>query len=186
VRWKGLETSLHQKFKLPPESWALGGISLPLPESMPSFFLKNSTSWALCSLNPKLIRSLSFTLHHKFCLTRLALYINCISFTLNFSFRTNSAQTRGVEIFTGLTYELCVEWCLQALSQHHSHVTLFPFCHFHIHLGAIESLIRGHAMGNTVTRNDTPTECGSLLNPQANKCWSVASYTALQASIRLY
>ena len=47
VRWEGLETSLHQKFKLPPESWALGGVLVYSYLSQCRVFLKNSTSFTL-------------------------------------------------------------------------------------------------------------------------------------------
>jgi hypothetical protein len=37
----------------------------------------------------------------------------------------------------------------------HSLVTLFPFCHFHIHLSAIESLVRGQLLsGNDNYQSD--------------------------------
>jgi len=107
-------------------------------------FLKESHyMWTYCSLNLKLIRvvisltgSLSITLHHKFCPTCLVPHIKLISFPLNSSFCANPAQTRGVEILTGLTWELCMERGLRALSQLRSLATLFPFCHFHFHLSA--------------------------------------------------
>jgi hypothetical protein len=48
VRWKGLETSLYQNFKIPSRELSYGGgIRLHLPESKPSIFLKNSTTYAL-------------------------------------------------------------------------------------------------------------------------------------------
>jgi hypothetical protein len=69
-----------------------------------------------CSLNPNLIQiittvsqSLSITLHHRFCLICLVPHIKLIFFPLNSSFHANPAQTCGVEILTGLTWELCVE-----------------------------------------------------------------------------
>jgi len=87
------------------------------------FFKKIRHICTHCSLNPNLIRavtsltrSLSITLHHKFCPICLVPHIKLISFPLNSSFRANPAQTRGVEILTGLTWELCVERGLQALT----------------------------------------------------------------------
>jgi hypothetical protein len=47
VRWKGLETSLHQKFKSPPESWAFGGVLVYIYLSQCRDFFKNSTTFAL-------------------------------------------------------------------------------------------------------------------------------------------
>jgi len=127
-----------------------GVLVYPYLSQCRAFFKEFHHMGTHCSLNLKLIWiiasltwSLLFTLHHKFCLTCLVPHINCISFTLNSSF---CAQTHSVEIFTGLTYELCMERCLQALSQLHSLVTLFPFCYFHFHLSAIESLIRGQVI----------------------------------------
>jgi len=59
VGWKGLETSLHRNFKLPPRSSALGGgegIRLYLPKLMLSIVLKEfHWMWTYCSLNMKLI-----------------------------------------------------------------------------------------------------------------------------------
>jgi hypothetical protein len=107
------------------------------------FFKKIRHIFTCCSLNPNLIQvvtsltqSLLITLYHKFCPICLVPHIKLISFPLNSSFCTNPAQTCGVEILTGLTWELCVERGLQALSQLHSLATLFPFCHFHFHLSA--------------------------------------------------
>jgi hypothetical protein len=107
-----------------------------------------------CSHNPKLIRivtsltrSLLITLHHKFCPTCLVPHIQCISYPLNSSFRTNPAQIRGVEILPGLTWELCVGRGLQALSHNFSslpHYSLFVTSIFIlVHMYTIESLIRG-------------------------------------------
>jgi len=129
---------------------------------MPSIFLKNSTMCPLTAaitrsssgLDPGLIRivtsltwSLSITLHHKLCPTCLVPHIKFISFPLNSSFRANPAQTRGVEILTGLTWELCVERGLQALSHNFApspHYSLFVTSIFIlVHTYTIKSLIRG-------------------------------------------
>jgi len=88
--------------------------------------------WVITSLT----RSLLITLHDKFCPICFVPHIQLISFPLNSTFHANPAQTCGVEILTKLTWELCVEHGLQALSQLHFLTTLYPFCHFHFHLSA--------------------------------------------------
>jgi hypothetical protein len=157
---KGSRDITPPKFQIPSRELSFWGVLVYTYLSQCRAFFKEFHHMEThCSLNLKLIQIIasltwSFSpLQHKFCLPCLVPHIKLISFPLNSSFHANPAQTLGVEILTGLTWELCVE---QGLRLSHNfipspHYSLFVTSIFIlVHTYTTESLIRGHIHGTVL------------------------------------